>query len=116
MRWADHVVIIRQYINILNDTKTGLKEKAQRLLKKIEASEFSDVAKDAIANITKSLKNYLSCKTEAPEINEFALQGLYGLAGIGGFSGLGSLPANDNKILQATDFKNASFNLGTRNK
>jgi hypothetical protein len=44
MRWADHVVVIRQYINILNDTKTGLKEKSQKLLKKIEASEFSDAA------------------------------------------------------------------------
>jgi hypothetical protein len=115
MRWADHVVVIRQYINILNDTKTGLKEKSQRLLKKIEASEFTSEAKAAIANITKSLKDYLNGKTDAPKINEFALQGLYGLAVI---SGLGSLPvasnistANDNKILSAADFKNASFNL-----
>jgi hypothetical protein len=50
MRWADHVVVIRQYINILNDTKTGLKEKSQKLLKKIEASEFSSEAGNAITN------------------------------------------------------------------
>jgi hypothetical protein len=111
MRWADHIVVIRQYINILNDTKTGLKEKSQKLLKKIEASEFSNDAKVAIANITKSLKDYLNGKTDAPKINEMALQGLYGLAGIGGFGGLGNIPANDNKILSASDFKNASFNL-----
>jgi len=113
MRWADHVVVIQQYINILNDTKTGLKEKAQRLLKKIEVSEFSVTVKDAIANITKSLKDYLNGKTDTPEINEFALQGLYGLAGINGFSGLGNLPLipTENKIVPATDFKHASFNL-----
>jgi hypothetical protein len=84
MRWADHVVIARQFINILNDTKTGLKEKAQKLLKKIEASEFSGDAKDVIANMSKSLKDYLAGKTDAPQITEFALQGLYGLAGFGG--------------------------------
>ena len=113
MRWADHVVIIRQYINILNNSKTGLKEKSQRLLKKIEASEFSSEAKTAIANITKSLKDYMNGKTDAPEINEMALQGLYGLSGIGGLGNINLLPANspENLIVPATTFKNASFNL-----
>ena len=71
VRWADHVVIIRHHINILNDTKTGQKKKAQRLLKKIEASEFLAVAGDTIADIVKSLKNYLVSKTDALEVNEW---------------------------------------------
>ena len=106
MRWADHVQVIKQYINILNDTQTGTKEKAKALLQKIEGSRFT-VTKE-IADIQKSLKDYLDGKTEAPEINEMALQGLYGLAGL---KGLGNLPEPKNQILQATAFKNASFNL-----
>jgi hypothetical protein len=93
------------------------------LLKKIEASEFSGDAKVVIAGITKSLKDYLNGKTDSPQINELALQGLYGLAGLNGFSGLGNLPiattyipaattaSADNKIVSAADFKNASFRL-----
>ena len=115
MKWADHVVIIRAYINILNETKTGLKDKAKSLLSKIEKSEFSDDAKNAIATITKSLKDYLAGKTDAPTINEMALQGLYGLAGLNGLGELPAVPAGttatDNKILSAADFKNASFDL-----
>jgi hypothetical protein len=56
----------------------------------------------------------LNGKTAAPQINESALQGLYGLAGMDGFtgwSGLGNVTLNDSKILSASDFKNASFNL-----
>ncbi len=113
-RWADHVVIIKQYINILNETKTGLKEKAHNLLKKIEESEFADNAQKAVTDITKSLKDYLSGKTSEPQINQMALQGLFGLAGL---SGLGELPAanasptNDGKVISTTDFKNTSFKL-----
>jgi hypothetical protein len=119
MRWADHVVIIKDYINILNDTKTGTCSKAKALLKKIEAKEFS--AKKEIADITKSLKDYLAGKTDAPVINEIALQGLYGLAGL---NGLGELPNSsmsffksltnpsiENKIFSAADYKAASFDL-----
>ena len=118
MRWADHVVIIKQYINILNDTKTGTKAKAQTLLKKIEKAEFSNVnppnhfqpsVKDAITNITKSLKDYIAGKTDAPAINELSLRGLYGLAGL---NGLGNLPADTpGLVVSAADFKNTSFNL-----
>ena len=122
MRWADHVVIIKQYINILNDTKTGTKAKAQTLLRKIEASEFSDVkapnhfqpsVKVAIENITKSLKNYIAGKAAEPVINEFALQGLLGLAGVNGLNGFGNTLSTGTvgNIISAADFKNASFNL-----
>jgi hypothetical protein len=114
MHWADHVVIIRQFINILNETKTDTKTKAQTLLKKINSLQpefFEKEIKLAILCMQESLENYLAGKTDAPEIQNFDLQGLYGLAGLSGFSGLGNLPQNDNKILSASDFKNASFNL-----
>ena len=114
MRWADHVVIIRQFINILNDTKTATKTKARNLLEKINNSEFPDTneIKLSIECIKESLTNYLNGKTDAPEIQHFALQGLYGLAGMGGLGNLPmTAPANDNKVVSAAEFKNASFNL-----
>ena len=113
-QWADYVVITKKYINILNSTKTGLKEKAQNLLKQIDKGVFMGSRKEAIATIRKSLGEYLSGKTKEPVINEMALQGLYGLAGL---SGLGNLPAPggsapaDAAVVSASDFKHASFNL-----
>jgi hypothetical protein len=87
--WADHVKVIRAFINILNATKTGLKEKARALLSKIENQRFPENARPAIASIRRSLSDYLSGKTDAPLVKEMTLAGLYGLAG---GNGLGFAP------------------------
>ncbi len=115
IKLADHVVIIRAFINILNETKTGLMQKAKALHKKIGDAKFADSAEASMEIIRKSLTDYISGKTDTVKISEFALQGLRGLTGLSGLGELPNVPANtipaDNKILSATDFKNASFRL-----
>lgn len=81
-KWADHILIIKKYISILSETKTGLEEKAKALLKKIEKSSFDPKVEEAINDIKKSLKYYLSGKTARPQLHIYSLQGLMGLAGI----------------------------------
>ncbi len=113
MKLADHVLVIRAFINILNDTKTGLMDKAKALFEKISKSTFDDAAKPAIEKVKKSLADYIYGGKETIRINEFDLQGLYGLAGLSGLGNppVATTPTNDNKVMSAADFKNTSFKL-----
>ncbi len=112
--WTEHVIIIKKFITILNATKAGLKEKARNLLDIIEASEFSEIAKDAIDKIRTSLKDYLSGKTAQPKMNEIALEGLRGLAGLNGLNGLTDTVTTavpDNKIISSLELRDMKFEL-----
>lgn len=119
VRYADHVAIINSFITILNKSEKGTKEKAEALFNKIgDTEQYDEKVRPAIAKIKKSLSDCFKGGNDAVRMHEFDLQGLRGLAGLFGFNGLGELPkipANttpaDNKILSATDFKNASFRL-----
>lgn len=115
-KWADHVIVIKKYINILSETKTALKDKAQILLKKIENNSFNPQIQEVIDDIKSSLKNYLKGETDRPQLQIYTLQGLMGLAGI---SGLGNIenPAirtvnnNDPTIHSSMQIKDKKFDL-----
>ncbi|GHT78429.1 hypothetical protein FACS189464_1860 [Bacteroidia bacterium] len=116
VRWADHVEIIKAFINILNSTRKGTKEKAKSLVAKIEKSKFPSSVHPAIGSITRALKEYMAGKTAEPLLPAYDLEGLYGLAGLSGLGeppespsgGLESAPAT---TIAASDFKNAAFQL-----
>lgn len=71
--------LIKSYIAIQG--KTGVKEKAQELLKKFNKSTDKHFESEFNA-IKKSLLDYVDGKTETPEISAQTLAGLYGVAGL----------------------------------
>lgn len=113
-KWADHVMVIKKYINILSETKTSLENKAKALLKKIETSSFNPQMQEAINDIKSSLEYYLNGKTDKPQLHIYTLQGLMGLAGIAGLGNIEN-PAlssgNDTTVYSSMAIKDKTFDL-----
>lgn len=113
-KWADHVTVIKKYINILSETKTSLKDKAKALLKKIDTSSFNPQMQEAINDIKNSLEYYLNGKTDKPQLHIYTLQGLMGLAGIAGLGNIEN-PAissgNDTTVYSSMAIKDKTFDL-----
>lgn len=112
-KWADHVVVIKKYINILSETKTDLKEKAKALLKKIETSSFNPQMQEAINDIKSSLQYYLDGKTDRPQLHLYTLQGLMGLAGIAGLGDIDNqdITVGNNAVYSSMVIKDKKFDL-----
>lgn len=74
---TDEVKLVRAFIALQG--RTGVADKARRLLARIEASACKSAA---IGIVRRALEDYVGSKTDAPEASAQELRGLYGLAGI----------------------------------
>jgi len=92
--------------------KSGVKDKARKLLTDIENVTMNpgEAMKHKIADVKKSLRDYLSGKTDVPEISESMLNGLQGLAGCRSPKEK-SQHIRPGKIISSSDLAGVTFHL-----